>query len=76
MSGLKWQTVMLLKCLMQEEGVLSQVKPNGEWEEVESEVLSTHQEANFKHFSLLQKQVGFCRTSDVLCERVWMWVTL
>lgn len=50
------ETVTLLKWLMQEKGILSRVKPNGEWEEVESEVLNMLQGGNFKQFLLL-----FCR---------------
>lgn len=58
---------------MQKKGILSQVKPNGEWEEVESEVLNMHQGGNFQHFSpsLLQKQIEFC--NDLRCV-VWMGV--
>lgn len=61
------ETVVLLKQLMQKKGILSQVKPNGEWEEVESEVLNMHQGGNFQHFSpsLLQKQIEFC--NDLRC---------
>ena len=72
------ETVMLLKWLMQEKGILSRVKPNGEWEEIESEVLNTQREGNFKHFFFL-----FCRnkynsviTCDVWREQVWMWVSV
>lgn len=34
------EAAMLLKGLMWEKGIIRRVKPNGEWEEIESEVLN------------------------------------